>query len=89
MIEIETTLSSEWEALRIKQVPPFMPGRAVCHEEGIRVAEMKGGSRRRQVSLARKRIVRELIEEYGIPMAMVARATGVTAAAISKLMTRC
>jgi REP-associated tyrosine transposase len=63
--------------------------RAVCHEEGIRVTEMKGGSRRGQVSLTRKRIVRELIEEYGIPMAMVARATGVTTAAISKLITRC
>lgn len=34
----------------------------------------------------RKRIVHELIEKYGIPMAIVARETGVTSTAISKMM---
>lgn len=36
--------------------------------------------------MIRKRIARELTERYGIPMAMVARQTGVTTAAISKIM---
>jgi len=36
----------------------------------------------------RKRRALELIENYGIPMALVARATGVTTTAISKMMSR-
>lgn len=50
------------------------------------VHNMKGGSRRRQISRIRKRSARELIERYGIPMAMIARETGVATTAISKLM---
>ena len=57
----------------------------MCDTEGIREAELKGGSRRRQVCLIRKRIVRELVGGYGIPMAMVARETGITTAAVSKI----
>ncbi|MEW5746831.1 MAG: transposase [Nitrospirota bacterium] len=60
--------------------------RAVCEEEGVRESELRNGSRRRQVSRVRKKIARELIERYGIPMATVARETGVTTSAISKLM---
>lgn len=62
--------------------------RAMCDEEGIKDSELKGGSRRRQVSRIRKKIAAELIKQYGIPMAAVARATGVTTTAISKMMTR-
>ena len=60
--------------------------RTICDEEGIKATEMKGGSRRRHVSRIRKRIARELIESYGIPMALIARETGVTTTAISKMM---
>jgi len=62
--------------------------RAMCDEEGVQVTEMKGGSRRRQIRRIRKRIAQELIERYGIPMAIVARETGFSTTAISKLMTR-
>jgi predicted transcriptional regulator len=62
--------------------------RAICDEEGVKATELKGGSRRRQISRIRKRIALELIENYGIPMALVARATGVTTTAISKIMAR-
>jgi len=62
--------------------------RLICDEEGVKVTEVKGGSRRRQISRIRKRIAQELIERHGIPMAIVARETGVTTAAISKMMTR-
>lgn len=58
---------------------------AICKEDGVKAAEMKGGSRRRQISRIRKKIALELIERYGIPMALIARATGVTTAAISKM----
>ena len=63
--------------------------RAMCDEEGVKVSELKGGSRRRQICQMRKRIAKELIERYGIPMAIVARETGVTTTAISKIMSRC
>ncbi len=62
--------------------------RMMCEEEGIRESELKGGSRRRQISRIRKRIACELIERYGISMATVARETGVTTTAISKMMTK-
>jgi len=60
--------------------------REMCDEEGVKVTEVRGGSRRRQISQLRKRIAQELIERYGIPMAVVARETGVTTTAISKIM---
>lgn len=62
--------------------------RSMCEEEGAKVTEMKGGSRRRQICQIRKSIARELIERYGIPMAIVARETGVTTAAISRMVTK-
>jgi len=60
--------------------------RDICEEEGVKATELKGGSRRRQISRIRKRIALKLIESYGIPMALIARATGVTTAAISKMI---
>lgn len=60
--------------------------RAICDEEGVKATEVKGGSRRRQISRIRKRIALELIESYGIPMALIARATGVTTTAVSKML---
>jgi len=60
----------------------------MCDDEGVKVTEVKGGSRRRQICRIRKRIAQKLIERYGIPMAIVARETGVTTTAISKLMMR-
>lgn len=62
--------------------------RMMCEKEGIRETELRGGSRRRQISRLRKRIARELIERYGVPMATVARETGVTTSAISKMMAK-
>ncbi|MEJ2683327.1 MAG: hypothetical protein P8Z71_02880 [Candidatus Sulfobium sp.] len=47
---------------------------------------MKGGGRRRRITERRNRIAVELIESNGIPMATVARATGVATTAISKMM---
>jgi hypothetical protein len=60
----------------------------MCEEEGVRESELRGGSRRRQISRIRKRIACELIERYGVPMATVAQETGVTTTAISKIMAK-
>jgi predicted transcriptional regulator len=60
----------------------------MCEEEGVMESELRSGSRRRQISRVRKRIASELIERYGIPMATVARETGVTTTAISKMMAK-
>ncbi len=62
--------------------------RLMCEEERVGESELKGGSRRRQISRLRKKIACELIERYGIPMATVARETGVTTTAISKMMAK-
>lgn len=62
--------------------------RSICKEEGIKATEIKGGSRRRQTSRIRKRIAKELIEIYGISMATIARETGVTTTAISKMLVK-
>lgn len=62
--------------------------RVICKEAGIKATELKGGSRRRLICRVRKRIAQELIERYGIPMATVARETGVTTTAISKMMSK-
>jgi putative transposase len=62
--------------------------RLMCEEEGVRESELRGGSRRRQISRLRKRIACELIERHGITMATVARETGVTTTAISKMMAK-
>jgi len=60
--------------------------RTMCKEEGVSESELRGGGRRRQTSRLRKRIARELVERYGIPMATVARETGVTTTAVSKML---
>lgn len=62
--------------------------RLMCEVEGVNAAELRGGSRRRQISRVRKRIARELIGRYSMPMAAVARETGVTTTAISKMMAK-
>ena len=73
--ERQSRLLNETLALRkIKETVRLM-----CEEEGVRESELRGGSRRRQISRLRKRIC-ELVERYGIPMPTVARETGVTTA---------
>ncbi len=62
--------------------------RAMCDEESVKASELKGGGRRRQISRILKKIAQELIEKYGVSMAIVARETGVTTTAISKMMAR-
>ena len=62
--------------------------KAMCDEAGVKATEVKGGSRRREISRIRKRIAQELIERYGVSMAIIARETGVTTTAVSKMMAK-
>jgi predicted transcriptional regulator len=48
---------------------------------------MKSGSRRRIVSEARSRMALNLVEDYGIPLAEIARHLGVSTSAVSKMLT--
>lgn len=59
-----------------------------CNREGVALKELQHGSRRPIVSQVRKRIVIRLFEECGIPQAEIARQTGVSTSAISKLLAR-
>jgi len=55
-----------------------------CRRSGISPIEMKGGNRRRKVSLTRVRIVKRSLDELGISLAEIARHVGVTTSAIGK-----
>jgi len=64
----------------------------VCEEENINSHELRMGSRRRRISQVRAQIVHQivhqLVENFGIPLAEVARQVGVSASAISKALNR-
>ena len=55
-----------------------------CRQAGIREMELRHGSQRRAVSRVRAQIACQLNREYGIPMAEIARAVGVSTSAIVK-----
>lgn len=59
---------------------------ACCSKSNISIHELKGGSRRQQVSAARREIAHVLVKGHGVPMATVALEVGVTTAAISRIM---
>ena len=59
---------------------------AECKRNGVAVKELQAGGRRPVVSQVRKRIVQKLFDSYGIPLAEIARQTGVSTSAISKVL---
>ena len=60
----------------------------VCKKENINPQELRMGSRRRRISQVRTQIVCQLVEDFGIPLAEVARQVGVSTSAISKALNR-
>jgi len=62
--------------------------REQCRKQGANIEELRAGSRRPEVSRLRRRIAMGLLEEYGVPMAEIARLVGVTTSAISKMVRR-
>ncbi|MBW1671549.1 MAG: hypothetical protein JRJ40_09150, partial [Deltaproteobacteria bacterium] len=60
----------------------------VCEKKGINPKELRMGSRRGCISQVRLEIAYQLVQDYGIPLAEVARQLGVSTSAISKAITR-
>ena len=59
-----------------------------CYRGKIELEELRMGSRRGGIPRVRSEIVQRLIKELGMPLAEIARQTGVSTSAISKLMKR-
>jgi len=59
-----------------------------CRKGKVSVPELRSGSRRGAVSEVRAQIATALVEEYGVPMAEVARQVGVSTSAVSKIYSR-
>jgi putative transposase len=59
-----------------------------CLEKGISRAELEGGSRRAKVSNLRTELAQRLLQEFGLPLAEIARQLGVSTSAISKLFSK-
>lgn len=60
----------------------------ICKNEKVSVDELKGGSRRKEVSGVRSRIAPELVKGHGVALAEIARRVGVSISAISKIIKR-
>ena len=58
----------------------------ICRRNGINIKEMRAGSRRRAVTKIRLHVARALVEDYGIPLAEIARQVGVSTSAVSKML---
>ena len=61
---------------------------AICREEKVGVKELQGGSRRGKICEVRRRIVQDLLEKYGLPLAQIAREVGVSTSAVSNIVRR-
>ncbi|PIP43212.1 MAG: hypothetical protein COX17_08305 [Deltaproteobacteria bacterium CG23_combo_of_CG06-09_8_20_14_all_60_8] len=78
-----------------KQLAPRQPGqrpaqviKSICAEVGVKAQELRAGSRRHLVAVARLRIAQRLVEELGLSLAETARQLGVSTSAISKALSR-
>lgn len=59
-----------------------------CASEHVSEEELRGGSRRKQISKVRMEITEQVVEGIGVPLAEAARALGVSTSAISKMFRR-
>jgi putative transposase len=61
---------------------------AACKKDGISLIELRSGSRRGKLPAVRVKIVLDLVEDYGVPVAEVARQVGISTSGVSKILTR-
>jgi putative transposase len=59
-----------------------------CASERVSEEELRGGSRRKQISKVRMEITEQVVEGIGVPLAEAAWALGVSTSAISKMFRR-
>ncbi len=60
----------------------------ICKKEKVSIAELKSGSRRKEVSGVRAMIAIGMVKKQGVALAEVARRVGVSTAAVSKISKR-
>jgi REP element-mobilizing transposase RayT len=60
----------------------------ICQTEDVSIEELKGGSRRKEISRVRALIAIGLVKTQGVALAEVARQLGVSTTAISKIIRR-
>ena len=58
----------------------------LCNKREVNIKELSAGSRRRFVSKARRIIACRLVKDHGIPLSEVAGHGGVSASAVSKMI---
>jgi putative transposase len=61
---------------------------ATCKKDGISLTELRSRSRRGKLPAVRVKIVQGLVEDYGVPIAGVARQLGISTSGVSKILTR-
>jgi REP-associated tyrosine transposase len=59
-----------------------------CKKSGVSLTELRSGSRRGRLPEVRTKIVRRLVENYGVPVAEVARQVGISTSGVSKVLSR-
>jgi len=59
-----------------------------CKKDSVSLTELRSGSRRRKLPAVRVKIVQKLVEDYGVPIAEVARQTGISTSGVSKILSR-
>ena len=59
-----------------------------CKKSGVSLTELRSGSRRGRLPAVRTKIVRGLVENYGVGVAEVARQVGISTSGVSKILTR-
>jgi hypothetical protein len=57
-------------------------------KSGVSLTELRSGSRRGRLPSVRAGMVRALVENYGMPIAEVARQVGISISGTSKILTR-
>ena len=87
LIEADERLKYQFQGNKGRQkVGEFIE--KVCKNENINPKELRMGSRRGRICQVRSQIAYELVEQYGLLLAEVARQLGVTTSAISKAINR-
>ena len=72
--------------MRKRQVQQIIE--ATCKKKGVSLQELQMGSRRGVISKVRSDLAWRLVQELGIPLAEIARQTGVSTSAISQILHR-
>jgi hypothetical protein len=59
-----------------------------CKKSGVSLTELRSGSRRGRLPAVSTKIVRELVENYGVGGTDAARHVGISTSGVSKILTR-